>query len=41
MLAAGVPINSQCTLFGPYVVPNHYSEFTAVFTTLPIVCTGC
>ncbi len=32
-----VPINSQCTLFGPYVVPNHYSEFTAVFTTLPIV----
>ena len=32
-----VPINSQCTLFGPYDVPNHYSEFTAVFTTLPIV----
>jgi carbon-monoxide dehydrogenase large subunit len=32
-----VPINSQCTLFGPYDIPNHYSEFTAVFTTLPIV----
>ena len=32
-----VPINSQCTLLGPYVVPNYYSEFTSVFTTKPIV----
>jgi carbon-monoxide dehydrogenase large subunit len=32
-----VPINSQCTLLGPYVVPNYDSTFTAVFTTLPIV----
>jgi carbon-monoxide dehydrogenase large subunit len=27
-----VPINSQCTLLGPYHVPNYYSEFTAVYT---------
>ncbi len=27
-----VPINSQCTLLGPYVVPNYDSTFTAVFT---------
>lgn len=32
-----VPINSQCTLMGPYVVENYYSEFTSVFTTKPIV----
>ena len=32
-----VPINSQCTLLGPYVVPNYDSTFTAVFTTKPIV----
>jgi aerobic carbon-monoxide dehydrogenase large subunit len=32
-----VPINSQCTLLGPYVVPSYDSTFTAVFTTLPIV----
>src|SRR5882757_7329498 len=32
-----VPINSQCTLLGPYVVPHYDSTFTAVFTTLPIV----
>ncbi|MCH7665283.1 MAG: molybdopterin-dependent oxidoreductase [Acidobacteria bacterium] len=32
-----VPINSQCTLLGCYDVPNYASEFTAVFTTLPIV----
>ncbi len=32
-----VPINSQCTLLGPYDVPNYYSEFTAVFTNKPIV----
>jgi carbon-monoxide dehydrogenase large subunit len=32
-----VPINSQCTLLGPYRVPNYYSEFTVVFTNKPIV----
>jgi carbon-monoxide dehydrogenase large subunit len=32
-----VPINSQCTLLGPYVVPNYDSEFTAVFSNRPIV----
>ena len=32
-----VPINSQCTLLGPYLVPNYYSDFKAVFTNKPIV----
>jgi CO/xanthine dehydrogenase Mo-binding subunit len=32
-----VPINSQCTLLGPYVVPSYDSSFTAVFTNLPMV----
>src|SRR6202048_1108375 len=32
-----VPINSQCTLLGPYVVPAYDSTFTQVFTNLPIV----
>jgi aerobic carbon-monoxide dehydrogenase large subunit len=32
-----VPINSQCTLLGPYVVPAYDSSFTAVFTNTPIV----
>jgi len=32
-----VPINSQCTLLGPYVVPNYDSTFTAVFTNKSIV----
>src|SRR6202165_2449571 len=32
-----VPINSQCTLLGPYVVPAYDSTFTAVFPNLPIV----
>ncbi|TNF77322.1 MAG: xanthine dehydrogenase family protein molybdopterin-binding subunit, partial [Acidobacteria bacterium] len=32
-----VPINSQCTLLGPYDVPNYYTEFKAVFTSKPIV----
>ncbi|HEV2749138.1 MAG TPA: xanthine dehydrogenase family protein molybdopterin-binding subunit [Gemmatimonadales bacterium] len=32
-----VPINSQCTLLGPYEVPNYESEFTAVFTNKTIV----
>ena len=27
-----VPINSQCTLLGPYDVPNYEAEFRAVFT---------
>jgi aerobic carbon-monoxide dehydrogenase large subunit len=32
-----VPINTQCTLLGPYDVPNYESEFTAVFTNRTIV----
>ena len=32
-----VPINTQCTLLGPYVVPHYDSTFTAVFTNLPTV----
>jgi aerobic carbon-monoxide dehydrogenase large subunit len=32
-----VPINSQCTLLGPYDVANYDSTFTAVFTSKPIV----
>ncbi|MCG2632170.1 xanthine dehydrogenase family protein molybdopterin-binding subunit [Bradyrhizobium sp. WYCCWR 13023] len=32
-----VPINSQCTMLGPYVIPAYDSTFTAVFTNLPIV----
>ena len=32
-----VPINSQCTLLGPYEIPNYESEFTAVFTNKTIV----
>ncbi|OLC08796.1 MAG: hypothetical protein AUH42_00605 [Gemmatimonadetes bacterium 13_1_40CM_70_11] len=32
-----VPINTQCTLLGPYDVPNYYSEFTAVFTNKTLV----
>jgi carbon-monoxide dehydrogenase large subunit len=32
-----VPINSQCTLLGPYDVPSYYGEFTMVFTSKPIV----
>jgi carbon-monoxide dehydrogenase large subunit len=32
-----VPINTQCTLLGPYHIPNYYSEFRAVFTNKPIV----
>jgi CO/xanthine dehydrogenase Mo-binding subunit len=35
--ALTVPLNSQCTLLGPYVVPAYDSWFTAIFTTLPIV----
>jgi CO/xanthine dehydrogenase Mo-binding subunit len=32
-----VPINSQCTLLGQYVVPTYDSEFYAVYTNKPIV----
>ncbi|MGQ0648377.1 MAG: molybdopterin cofactor-binding domain-containing protein [Gemmatimonadaceae bacterium] len=32
-----VPINTQCTLLGPYVVPHYESEFTVVFTNKTIV----
>jgi carbon-monoxide dehydrogenase large subunit len=32
-----VPINSQCTLLGPYVVPHYDSVFTAVFTHKTLV----
>ena len=32
-----IPINSQCTLLGPYDIPDYESEFTAVFTNKPIV----
>ncbi len=32
-----VPLNSQCTLLGPYDIPHYDSEFTAVFTNKPIV----
>ena len=32
-----IPINSQCTLLGPYRVPSYYSEFQAVFTNKTIV----
>ncbi len=32
-----VPINSQCSILGPYHVPSYDSAFTAVFTNKPIV----
>lgn len=32
-----VPLNSQCTLLGPYDIPHYYSEFRAIFTNKPIV----
>jgi carbon-monoxide dehydrogenase large subunit len=32
-----IPINSQCTLIGPYDIPDYESEFTAVFTNKTIV----
>ncbi len=32
-----VPLNSQCTLLGPYKVPAYDSEFRAVFTSKTIV----
>ncbi|MBP7999603.1 MAG: xanthine dehydrogenase family protein [Chloroflexi bacterium] len=32
-----IPINSQCTLLGPYHIPHYHSRFRAVFTNKPIV----
>ncbi len=32
-----VPINSQCTLLGPYDIPNYHSEMNVVFTNKTIV----
>ena len=32
-----IPINTQCTLLGPYDIPNYQTEFTSVFTNKPIV----
>ena len=32
-----VPLNSQCSLLGPYVVPNYDSKFKAIFTNKPVV----
>ena len=32
-----VPINTQCTLLGPYRVPSYESEFTSVFTNRTLV----
>jgi carbon-monoxide dehydrogenase large subunit len=32
-----IPINTQCTLLGPYDIANYETEFTAVFTNKPIV----
>ncbi len=32
-----VPINSQCTLLGPYDVPNYDSEFRVVYTNKTLV----
>jgi CO/xanthine dehydrogenase Mo-binding subunit len=32
-----VPLNSQCTLMGPYDIRHYYSEFKAVFTNKTIV----
>lgn len=32
-----IPINTQCTLLGPYEIPNYYTEFRSVFTNKTIV----
>jgi carbon-monoxide dehydrogenase large subunit len=32
-----VPLNTQCHLLGPYVIPHYYTEFKAVFTNKIIV----
>ncbi|HYF63634.1 MAG TPA: molybdopterin cofactor-binding domain-containing protein, partial [Herpetosiphonaceae bacterium] len=33
-----IPLNTQCTLLGPYVVPHYHSEFTSLFTNKTVVC---
>jgi CO/xanthine dehydrogenase Mo-binding subunit len=32
-----VPLNTQCTLMGPYIIPDYYTEFKALFTNKMIV----
>src|SRR3954469_23159697 len=32
-----IPVNTHCTLLGPYDIPHYDSRFTAVFTNKPIV----
>ena len=32
-----LPINSQCSILGPYDIPNYDSEFSAIFTNKPMV----
>jgi carbon-monoxide dehydrogenase large subunit len=32
-----IPLNSQCTLLGPYVIPNYDSHFLSVFTNKTLV----
>src|SRR6516165_6600051 len=32
-----IPINSQCTLLGPYAIANYDSTFTALFSNKPMV----
>jgi carbon-monoxide dehydrogenase large subunit len=32
-----IPINSQCTLLGPYDIPDYETEFTSVFTNKTLV----
>jgi CO/xanthine dehydrogenase Mo-binding subunit len=32
-----LPLNTQCTLLGPYMVPHYYTEFKVVFTNKTIV----
>jgi len=32
-----IPINTQCTLLGPYDIPNYDTQFTSVFTNRTIV----
>jgi len=32
-----IPLNSQCTLLGPYAIPSYDSSFTCYFTHKPIV----
>lgn len=32
-----LPLNTQCTLLGPYLVPNYHTEFKVVFTNKTLV----